>query len=185
MEGFHDHRPPEQLPCRRPDHNLVVRRCLLQPGRRPYHGPRNGIAERGPGPCDHDVARFDARPRPVDDALDPRRAAVQRQTCSLCVGNGPHGPQRVVLPCHREPEERDQGVPELALDAPTVPLDHLGRDPRAVGPEAPDGLSIRVGVRAGGDVEGRDRRGASLPGKPGPRRAQGPCAGAVCRRQLE
>ena len=52
---------PHEQPLRcRPDHNLVVRRCLLQPGRRPYHGPRNTIAERGPRPCDHDVAHLDA-----------------------------------------------------------------------------------------------------------------------------
>jgi hypothetical protein len=147
-------------------------------------GPATQSRSAAPGPATT-MSPASMPPRPVQDALDPRRAVVQRQNCSLCVGNGPHGPQRVVLPCHREPEERDQGVPELALDAPAVPLDHLGRDPRAVGAEAPDGLSIRVRVRAGGDVEGRDRRCASLPGKPGPRRAEESCLGVVCRRQLE
>jgi hypothetical protein len=158
---------------------------LLQPIRRPHHGPRNGIAERGPGTRDYDVARFDARPRPVGDAIDPRRAVVQRQNGRLCIGNGAHPSERVVLMRHREPEERDQGVAELALDPSAVPLDHVGRDARAVGTEVPDGLGIRVRVRARGDVEDRDRHGPSLPGKPGPRRAGGPGPGALSGRHLE
>jgi hypothetical protein len=86
---------------------------------------------------------------------------------------------------HGEPEERDQGVAELALDAPAVPLDHLGRDARAEGAEAPEGFGIRVRLRARGDVEDRDRDGPPLPRKPGPRRARGSGPGAVCGRHVE
>ena len=174
VEGLHDHRPSEQpLRCR-PDDDLVVRRCLLQPSRRPHHGPRDGIAERGPGPRDHDVAHFDARPRPVEDTLERRWAVVQRHHGRLRIGNGAHRSERVVLVRHGNPKNAIRVSPSSRSTRPPCRSITSAATRAQWAAEAPDGLGIRVRVCSGGDVEDRDRHSPPLPGKPGPRRTRGP-----------
>ena len=156
--------------------------CCNRPAAR-TSGPATASRSAAPGPATTISPSFDARPRPVDghsrsptgDRSAPCTAACASATARTALS-------AVVLVRHREPEERDQRIPELALDAPAVSLDHLGRDPRAVSAEAPDGLGIHVRGRAGGDVEDGDRHRPALAGQPRPRGAGGRDRGAPGRR---
>ncbi len=167
VQRFHDRRTAEEpLRCR-PDENFAIRRGVLQSTRHPDQRPRNRIVNRGPGPRDHDLSGFHARPRPAAAIVERSGAIVQPSDRCLCFGDGAQRSERVVLVRDREPEERDQRIPELALDAAAVPLDHLGRNARAAGAEAPDALGIHVRGRDGGDVEDGNGHRPALAGQPG------------------
>lgn len=55
---------------------------------------------------------------------------------------GPHRPLRVVLPGHRRPPERHDGVPDELLDGPPVPPHQAAGGLEVPGEEVPDGLGV-------------------------------------------
>ena len=179
-----------------PTTHFAVRRGVLQSTRHPDQRPRNRIVNRGPRARDHDLSGFHARPRPVAAILRRSEAIVQPTHRCLCIGDGAQRSERVVLVRNREPEERDQRIPELALDAATVPLDHLGRNAGAAERQGARLLSASMSGDATGatsrtaTVTARRSRGSQDPGEPGGAvraldrtapRAQGPAAGSPSR----